>query len=80
MDLLGLSEEKRCSLQPCGKRNLGDMHDDEGSQRPGRTISAERAAGFVKSGIVAPIMAWSLCQPDVFDKALGRPHRRTDEP
>jgi acyl-CoA hydrolase len=35
-----------------------------------QTISAERAAGFVKSGMWLDY-GTSLCQPDVFDKALG---------
>jgi acyl-CoA hydrolase len=37
---------------------------------PAQTISAERAAGFVKSGMWLEYGA-GLCQPDVFDKALG---------
>jgi len=37
---------------------------------PAQTISAERAAGFVKSGMWLDYGV-SLCQPDVFDKALG---------
>jgi hypothetical protein len=35
-----------------------------------QTISAERAAGFVKSGMWLDY-GTSLCQPDAFDKALG---------
>ena len=37
---------------------------------PAQTISAERAAGFVKSGMWLDY-GTSLCQPDVFDKALA---------
>jgi len=37
---------------------------------PAQTISAERAASFVKSGMWLDY-GTSLCQPDVFDKALG---------
>src|SRR4249920_2291296 len=35
-----------------------------------QAISAERAAGFVRSGMWLDY-GTSLCQPDVFDKALG---------
>jgi acyl-CoA hydrolase len=43
-----------------------------------QTISAERAAGFVKSGMWLDY-GTSLCQPDVFDKALGaRVHELTN--
>jgi acyl-CoA hydrolase len=37
---------------------------------PAQTISAERAASFVKSGMWLDY-GMGLCQPDVFDKALG---------
>ena len=37
---------------------------------PAQTISAERAAGFVTSGMWLDYGA-GLCQPDVFDRALG---------
>ena len=43
-----------------------------------QTISAERAAGFVKSGMWLDY-GTSLCQPDIFDKALGaRVHEVTN--
>ena len=35
-----------------------------------QAISAERAAGFVRSGMW-PDYGTSLCQPDVFENALG---------
>ena len=35
-----------------------------------QAISAERAAGFVRSGMWLDY-GTSLCQPDVFDKGLG---------
>jgi len=35
-----------------------------------QSISAERAAGFVRSGMWLDY-GTSLCQPDVFDRALG---------
>ncbi|GAC1470666.1 MAG: hypothetical protein PVSMB1_18770 [Gemmatimonadaceae bacterium] len=37
---------------------------------PAQTISAERAAGFVRSGMWLDY-GTSLCQPDVFDSALS---------
>ena len=37
---------------------------------PAQTISAERAASLVKSGMWLDY-GTSLCQPDVFDKALA---------
>src|SRR5438445_12720667 len=37
---------------------------------PARRISAEEAAGFVRSDMWIDY-GTSLCQPDVFDKALG---------
>jgi len=37
---------------------------------PAQAISAERAAGFVRSGMWLDY-GTSLCQPDVFDNALG---------
>ena len=37
---------------------------------PARTISAQEAAGLVRSGMWLDY-GTSLCQPDVFDKALG---------
>src|SRR5215471_1412725 len=45
---------------------------------PAQTISAERAASFVKSGMWLDYGV-ALCQPDVFDKALGaRIHELTN--
>jgi acyl-CoA hydrolase len=45
---------------------------------PARTISADEAAGFVKSGMWLEYGA-SLCQPDTFDKALAaRVHELTN--
>ena len=38
-------------------------------------ISAERAAGFVRSGMWLDY-GTSLCQPDVFDKALAPASRK----
>ena len=48
-----------------------------------QAISAERAAGFVRSGMWLDY-GTALCQPDVFDRALGariqEAHQRQDPP